>query len=96
LSGVQIVPYEPKYLDAFRKLNQEWITTYFKMEKPDHDALDHPKEYILDHGGFIFVALLGGEPVGVCASDVIFRWRSISRTNYKTTLLNLLQPQLRL
>lgn len=64
---VQIVPYQPKYKPAFRKLNEEWIKTYFKMEKPDRDALESPQEYILDRGGFIFVALLNGEPVGVCA-----------------------------
>lgn len=65
--GVRIVPYQAKYRSAFRKLNTEWITTYFKMEKADRDALDHPEEYILDRGGFIFVALMDDEPVGVCA-----------------------------
>jgi len=64
---VCIVPYETKYQSAFRKLNEEWIQKYFRMEKRDYDALDHPKAYILDHGGFIFVALLNDNPVGVCA-----------------------------
>lgn len=66
-SKVKIVPYKPIYADAFRKLNEEWITAYFKMEEADHKALDHPKEYILDKGGVILVALYDGEPVGVCA-----------------------------
>jgi GNAT superfamily N-acetyltransferase len=61
------VPYKPIYADAFRKLNEEWITAYFKMEEADHKALDHPKEYILDKGGVILVALYDGEPIGVCA-----------------------------
>jgi DNA-binding MarR family transcriptional regulator/GNAT superfamily N-acetyltransferase len=64
---VKIEPYSPKYKEAFYKLNEEWITTYFKMEKPDRDALENPKGYILDKGGFIFVATLNKEPVGVCA-----------------------------
>jgi DNA-binding MarR family transcriptional regulator/GNAT superfamily N-acetyltransferase len=64
---VKIEPYQPKYKDAFYKLNEEWITKYFKMEKPDRDALDNPKGYILDKGGFIFVATVDKEPVGVCA-----------------------------
>lgn len=64
---VKIVPYKPKYAEAFRKLNEEWISTYFKMEEADHKALDHPKEYILDKGGEILVALYNEEPVGVCA-----------------------------
>lgn len=66
-SAVKIVPYQPKFQKAFRALNEEWITTHFKMEQPDFDALDHPKKYILDKGGFIFVALWENQPVGVCA-----------------------------
>lgn len=64
---VQIVAFEPQYLDAFRSLNTEWISTYFEMEEADHKALDNPDEYILDKGGKIFVALYRNEPVGVCA-----------------------------
>lgn len=65
--AVQIVPYEAKYQTAFRTLNEEWITSYFQMEEADYKALDNPKEYILDKGGKIFVALYENEPVGVCA-----------------------------
>ena len=64
---VKIVPYQPKYKDAFQQLNEEWIKTYFKIEEPDRVALENPKKYILDRGGFIFVALLDEKPVGVCA-----------------------------
>ena len=62
-----IVPYSEMYRSAFKELNEEWITEYFKMEEMDHISLNHPKEYILDKGGYIAVALLGNEPVGVCA-----------------------------
>lgn len=64
---VQIVPFEAKYLDAFRSLNTQWISTYFEMEEADYKALDHPDEYILNKGGKILVALYRNEPVGVCA-----------------------------
>ena len=64
---VQIVDFEPRYAKAFHDLNEEWITTWFKMEEEDHHALDHPKEHILDGGGHIFIALYKGEPVGTCA-----------------------------
>lgn len=65
--SIEIVAYDSKYEKAFRALNEEWISTYFKMEESDYKALDHPKEYILDQGGKIFVALYKNEPVGVCA-----------------------------
>jgi len=64
---VQIVDYTPSMQPAFRSLNEEWITKYFRMEESDYKALDHPKEYILDKGGHIFMALYKGEPVGACA-----------------------------
>ncbi|KPH14375.1 bifunctional helix-turn-helix transcriptional regulator/GNAT family N-acetyltransferase [Chryseobacterium sp. ERMR1:04] len=64
---VQIVEYQPEYQEAFRALNEEWISTHFEMEEADYKALDNPKEYILDKGGKIFVALYNNEPLGVCA-----------------------------
>ena len=65
-NDVQIVPYEPKYKAAFKQLNEEWISTWFKMEESDYKSLDHPEEYILGKGGFIFFALYKGNPVGTC------------------------------
>ncbi|SDK24854.1 DNA-binding transcriptional regulator, MarR family [Catalinimonas alkaloidigena] len=65
--NVQIVPYEPNYQEAFRSLNEAWISAYFTMEPADYKALDHPQEYILDRGGHILVALYNDEPLGVCA-----------------------------
>lgn len=64
---VQIVDYTPKYKTVFKKLNEEWITTYFKMEREDLKALNHPQEYVLDKGGQIIFALYKGQPVGTCA-----------------------------
>ncbi|MGY4539508.1 GNAT superfamily N-acetyltransferase/DNA-binding MarR family transcriptional regulator [Mucilaginibacter sp. UYNi724] len=64
---VEIISYDPKYQPAFRQLNIDWITQYFKMEEADHKSLDHPNEYILDKGGQILIALYQGQPVGTCA-----------------------------
>jgi DNA-binding MarR family transcriptional regulator/GNAT superfamily N-acetyltransferase len=65
--SVQIVDYEPQYAKAFKALNEEWISTYFKMEEADYKALDNPEGYILKNGGHILVALYEGEPLGVCS-----------------------------
>ena len=64
---VEIVAFAAEHQPAFRQLNEEWITQYFRMEKEDYKALDHPQEYILDKGGHIFMALYKGEPVGTIA-----------------------------
>jgi DNA-binding MarR family transcriptional regulator/predicted GNAT family N-acyltransferase len=64
---VKIIDYDPQYQQAFKQLNEQWITTWFKMEEADYRSLDDPKGYILEKGGHILVALYNDEPVGVCA-----------------------------
>lgn len=66
-ADVTIVDYSPAYKDDFKRLNEEWITQYFKMEESDHKALDHPQEYIIDKGGYICIAIYNGEAIGACA-----------------------------
>ncbi|HJP63178.1 MAG TPA: helix-turn-helix domain-containing GNAT family N-acetyltransferase [Mucilaginibacter sp.] len=64
---VEIIDYTPEHKQAFKQLNEEWITQYFRMEESDHKALDHPDEYIIDKGGHIFMAVYEGDVVGACA-----------------------------
>jgi len=64
---VTIIDYQPEYQQAFRDLNAQWISQWFKMEEADYRALDNPEGYILGNGGHILVALYEGKPVGVCA-----------------------------
>ncbi|WP_442588311.1 bifunctional helix-turn-helix transcriptional regulator/GNAT family N-acetyltransferase [Pedobacter sp. AW31-3R] len=66
-TAVEIISYRPEHKTVFKQLNEEWITTWFKMEDSDHKSLDHPQEYILDKGGFIFIAMYNAEPLGTCA-----------------------------
>ncbi len=64
---IKIVAFSEEYQPAFKALNEEWIIKYFKMEEMDRISLNQPKAYILDKGGYIAVALLNEEAVGVCA-----------------------------
>ena len=41
---------------AFRRLNEEWITRYFRMEAKDSEALNHPHTSILAPGGRIVLS----------------------------------------
>lgn len=66
-SPVEIVEFTAEHSSAFRNLNEEWISKYFKMEESDFKALDHPQEYILDKGGYIAIATIDGVAVGTCA-----------------------------
>jgi len=65
--AVTIVDYRPEYKTAFKTLNEEWITKYFKMEASDYKYLDHPEENIMDKNGQIIFAIFNGKPVGTCA-----------------------------
>ena len=52
---------------AFRRLNEEWITRYFRLEDEDVKMFENPASYILESGGYIGMAFAGEEAVGCCA-----------------------------
>ncbi len=62
-----VVPYQPRWREAFERLNREWIERYFRMEEPDREAFADPVGKILAPGGQIFFVLDGGEVRGTCA-----------------------------
>jgi N-acetylglutamate synthase-like GNAT family acetyltransferase len=65
--AILIVEYQSKYANDFKKLNEAWITQWFKMEEADYLSLNHPQTYILDNGGHILIALHQDVAVGTCA-----------------------------
>lgn len=64
---VEIIPFEEKYAKDFYRLNAAWLEKYFYLEPYDIKVLGNPKEYILDSGGFIFLATYQEEIIGVVA-----------------------------
>jgi putative acetyltransferase len=64
---IAIREFQPGDEAAFRQLNEEWITRYFRIEAKDSEALNHPHSSILEPGGRIFFATVNGECVGTCA-----------------------------
>jgi GNAT superfamily N-acetyltransferase len=52
---------------AFRQLNEEWITRFFKLEPKDVETFADPEGKILAHGGRILMAMDGEHAVGCCA-----------------------------
>src|SRR5215467_5250854 len=59
--------FQPGDEEAFRTLNEEWITRYFALEEKDSASLRDPHGKILDRGGRIFFAVRGDRAVGCCA-----------------------------
>lgn len=66
-SEIEIVEYRPQYKKAFYEFNRRWIESYWELEPHDIEVLNDPEGHILEKGGYIFVALYNGTPVGVCA-----------------------------
>lgn len=64
---VEIIPFQPCHAEVFRTLNEQWIRTKWEVEPHDLDYIANPQKSIIDNGGFIFVAIYKGTPVGVCA-----------------------------
>ena len=64
---VTIREFEPGDEIAFRELNEEWITRYFRMEAKDRESLYDSHAHILAPGGRIFFAAIDGRRVGCCA-----------------------------
>lgn len=54
----------PADADAFRTLNEAWITRFFALEDADRAILGDPAGRIIEPGGAVFVARLGDEVVG--------------------------------
>jgi putative acetyltransferase len=66
-SSLELRPFQPGDAAAFRELNEDWIGKYFTLEEKDRLTLGDPDRNILQTGGHIFMAFLGGRPVGCCA-----------------------------
>ena len=64
---IEIIPYEEKYHEDFRRLNLEWLNKYNLAESHDLRILDDPNGTILDKGGVIYLAREDDEIVGSAA-----------------------------
>lgn len=64
MSDIEIIEYEDRYHEDFRRLNLEWLDKYHLTESHDLMVLDNPRGNVLDGGGIIYLAKKGDEIVG--------------------------------
>jgi len=57
MSGIRIVDYEAPHQSRFKEINVQWITRKHELEQEDIRTVDDPQGYVIDPGGFIFIAL---------------------------------------
>jgi ribosomal protein S18 acetylase RimI-like enzyme len=65
--AVRIVGWSPERQPDFYRLNAEWLSKYYTIERFDHEVLSNPQAHIIDPGGAILFAVTGDEVVGTCA-----------------------------
>lgn len=65
--GVAVREFQEGDEEAFRRLNVEWITRFFRMEPKDEETFADPQGRILAQGGRILLAVDGERAVGCCA-----------------------------
>ncbi|HYK76865.1 MAG TPA: hypothetical protein VEV16_07805 [Daejeonella sp.] len=82
---IEIIEYEDRYKEDFKRLNEEWITQYFALEPEDFEQLNHPEKNIINQGGRIFFARYGEEIIGTVTlkkhTDTQFELAKMSRQN---------------
>jgi N-acetylglutamate synthase-like GNAT family acetyltransferase len=64
---IQIVDWEPRYQDDWKKLNIAWISKDYEVEQIDLDTLDYPEKYFINDGGAVLLALRDDEVIGTVA-----------------------------
>ena len=65
--AAEIVEFAPRHAEAFRVLNEAWISKHFAIEAKDREVLGDPQRKIVAPGGRIFMAMNGDEAVGCVA-----------------------------
>lgn len=65
--GVEILDYDDSHQAAFKHISCQWLEKYVSVEPEDEKILNHPRTYVLDPGGCIFMAAYHGELVGCVA-----------------------------
>ncbi len=67
-SECEVVTYADEYQKAFFELNRDWINqNAWQLEASDYEVLGDPRKYIIERGGEVYVGLIRGEVLGVCA-----------------------------
>lgn len=68
MASIRIIDYEDQYQQNVKELNYEWLLKYDLLEPMDDEYLNHPREMILNKGGFILLAEKEGIIVGTISA----------------------------
>ncbi|MBO6792347.1 MAG: GNAT family N-acetyltransferase [Balneolaceae bacterium] len=63
-NAVEILNYNDNYKEDLKRLTLEWLEKGFIVEPEDLKFIENPTNYVIDNGGFIFLARRNNEIVG--------------------------------
>jgi len=65
LHAMRIVDFEPRHAEAWKALNEAWISRHFVIEPSDREVLDDPVGKVIAPGGVVLMAEdEAGTPIG--------------------------------
>lgn len=64
MNCIEIIDFENRYHEDFKRLSYEWLEKYVSVEPEDDKILNDPWGVVLNNGGYIFFAKYGEEIVG--------------------------------
>jgi putative acetyltransferase len=67
MNGVEIIPYEDRYHQVFKSMNEEWLDLYNLKEEADMIVLNDPRASIINKGGYIYLAKSDDQIIGSAA-----------------------------
>ena len=65
--NIEIIPFQPEYVQDFKNLNIAWLKKYFWVEPHDEEVLGKPEKHIIEPGGTIFFVKQDEEIIGTVA-----------------------------
>jgi GNAT superfamily N-acetyltransferase len=61
---IEFIDYNDTFKDDLKRLTLEWLEKYVSVEPEDLLFIDSPTSYVLDKGGYIFLAKYNNEIIG--------------------------------
>lgn len=64
MAKIEIVDYDDRYIEDLAEISYQWLKGHKLIEPIDERMLNHPREEVVDKGGFIFFIKYDDKTVG--------------------------------
>ena len=71
INEIEIIAFDEKYLNDFRRLNEDWLRSYLEITDHDRHILSDPVKEIINKNGEIYLLISEGKVIGTYALQKI-------------------------